>query len=71
MSLSEVLPGRQAMTHPGSWRSFLWNLLKATFPSGCFAGDLPTNFLWFQISPGKVEEVFGTFLILYAFFFPA
>lgn len=62
MSLSEVLPGRQAMTYPGSWQSFLWGPLKATFPSGYFGGDLPTQFFWLRISAGEVEGVFGTFL---------
>ena len=62
MSLSEVLPGRQAMTYPGSWQSFLWGPLKATFPSGYFGGDLPTHFFWLRISAGEVEGVFGTFL---------
>lgn len=40
MSLSEVLPGRQAMTHPGSWWSSLWSPPKATSPTGYFGGDL-------------------------------
>lgn len=45
MSLSEVLPGRQAMTHPGSRQSFLWGPVKATCPAGFFGGDLPISFL--------------------------
>lgn len=57
------------MTHPGSWRSFLWGPLKATFPSGYFGGDLPTHLLRLQISAWEVKGVFGTFLVFLCLYF--
>lgn len=61
MSLSEVLPGRQAMTHQGSWQSFLWGPLKATFPYFC--GDHPTHSLMLRVYQIKMKEISGTFLV--------
>lgn len=64
LSLSELLPGTQAVTSPGFWPNFLGPPGKALFPFISLEEAFRGILFLLPVSPGTMVDVSGSFFFL-------